>query len=153
MRTEAMRLSDGRLLEFGLTGPRDGRPVIVFHGWAETHHMRHPDDSAASRLGVLIVTVSRPGLGRSDPDPGRTLLDWPSDVAELADHLDLGPFAIVGRSAGGAFAAACAYSLAERLTTATIVSGIGPLDGDGAGLVAGSEFWPLMFIRRVAPEL
>lgn len=115
--------------------------------------MRHPNDDVAARLGILLVSASRPGLGLSDPDPGRTLLDWPSDVAALADHLRIERFAVVGRSAGGPFAAACAHALPLRVSSLAIVSGIGQLTHDGARLLAASEFWPLALLRRAAPEL
>ena len=34
-------------------------------------------------VGVRRITVDRPGVGYSDPKPGRTLLDWPNDVRAL----------------------------------------------------------------------
>jgi pimeloyl-ACP methyl ester carboxylesterase len=53
-------------------------------------------------------------------------MDWPKDVSSLADHLRFDRFAIVGYSGGGPYAAACAFSLPERITKAGIVSGTGP---------------------------
>ena len=35
------------------------------------------------------MTIDRPGHGLSDFQPERTLLDWPEDVAALADHLEI----------------------------------------------------------------
>jgi pimeloyl-ACP methyl ester carboxylesterase len=67
-------------------------------------------------------------MGLSDFQPGRTLLDWPDDVLELATALDLDRFAVLGISGGGPYAAACAWRLPDRLTRTGIVSCLAPLD-------------------------
>lgn len=67
-------------------------------------------------------------MGRSDFQPGRTLLDWPDDVADLADALGIDRFAVLGYSGGAPYAAACAYRLPHRLTACGIVGGGGPAE-------------------------
>ncbi len=74
------------------------------------------------------IAIDRPGIGLSDFQPRRTLLDWPEDVVELADALGFDRFGVVGVSAGGPYAAACAYKIPERLTRVAIVSGVAPFD-------------------------
>ena len=66
-------------------------------------------------------------MGQSDVKPGRTLLDWPDDVCELADQLGISEFHILGVSGGGPYVAACAYKIPERLLGAAIVAGLSPL--------------------------
>lgn len=68
-----------------------------------------------------LVAVDRPGIGHSDLQPGRRLEDWPLDVAELADALGLERFAVVGDSAGGPYALACAALMGDRVTRAGLV--------------------------------
>jgi pimeloyl-ACP methyl ester carboxylesterase len=92
----------------------------------------HPDVQISRALGARVLVADRPGFGRSDPKPGRTLLDWADDVAEFADALGLRQFALVGASGGGPFVAACAYKHASRVTRAAILGGSGPLDAPGA---------------------
>lgn len=53
---------------------------------------------------------------------GLTLGRWVADVAELADGLGLGRFGVVGISAGGPWAAACAALMPERLTRVGLAS-------------------------------
>jgi pimeloyl-ACP methyl ester carboxylesterase len=77
---------------------------------------------------VRLIGVDRPGYGLSDEQRGRTLLDWPDDVAALADHLGFERFAVVGISGGGPFAAACAWKIPERLVAVSLVSAMGPAD-------------------------
>ena len=66
--------------------------------------------------------VSRPGFGDSDAMPGRTLRQFAGDVAQLADALRRPRFAVVGVSAGGPYALACAHDLPGRVAVATVVS-------------------------------
>jgi pimeloyl-ACP methyl ester carboxylesterase len=83
-------------------------------------------DAEFQRLGVRVVAVERPGYGLSTARRPWSLLDWPADVAAAADRLEIERFALIGYSSGGKYAAACAYALPDRLTSAAIVSGVGP---------------------------
>jgi pimeloyl-ACP methyl ester carboxylesterase len=125
-------LTDGRRLSFAEYGVPDGKPVFLFHGIPGSRLLRHPDDAIAKGLGVRLIVPDRPGMGGSDPQPGRTFLDWPADVLALAEALGLGRFAVVGISGGAPYAAACGVRLVPRLTAMGIVSGVGPLDAPGA---------------------
>jgi pimeloyl-ACP methyl ester carboxylesterase len=80
-------------------------------------------------------------MGRSSFQPARRLLDWPDDVAQLADALDLDRFAVAGVSGGGPHALACAYALPDRVILAASLSGAGPIEGAGSlgGMHAGNR--------------
>lgn len=135
-RTEnQVRLKDGRMLGYGVYGAPDGKPVFYFHGHPGSRldwpGFADVDDSAAE-LNARIIALDRPGHGLSDFKPGRTILDWPSDVTELADVLQVDRFAVLGCSGGGPYASVCAFKIPERLTTTAIVSGMGPVDAPGA---------------------
>jgi pimeloyl-ACP methyl ester carboxylesterase len=125
-----IRLSDGRRLGYAEFGKLGGRPVFFFHGMGTTRVICPPAEPAQA-LGLRLIAVDRPGIGLSDPRPGRRLLDWPADVAELADQLGLGSFAVVGWSGGGPYALATGYALAERVTSVAAVSSPAPLAGNG----------------------
>ncbi len=128
---EVFRLPDGRALGFAQFGAPAGQPLIFFHGLGASRLTRHPDDSIAQLLGVRLITVDRPGIGFSSPQPGRTLLDWPDDVGKLADVLGIDQFAVLGWSGGGAHALACAYKMPGRLSGVGVVSGGAPLVASG----------------------
>jgi len=134
-------------------GPRRGLPVFLFHGWGECRLTVPPDHDMLHRVSVRLVTIDRPGIGRSDPQPGRRLLDWPANVAAVADHLGIPSFAVLGRSAGAAYAAACAYQLPDRVTSTTLVSGVGLPSRGGWRLLARSDFRKLVFWLKFAPPL
>lgn len=105
-----MTLHDGRTLAYMDRGPREGTPVLYFHGFqgSRLERMGVPDELLA-RLNIRLISPDRPGIGLSTPARGRTVVDWASDVKELAEHL-LGPgqpFSILGFSAGATYALAC----------------------------------------------
>jgi pimeloyl-ACP methyl ester carboxylesterase len=128
-------LRDGRRLAYLATGPADGVLVLYLHGAIGSPQCADPDLEAATRdLGIHYVMVSRPGFGASDPAPGRTLPGFARDAAALADQLGHERFAVVGVSAGGPYALACAYELPERVVAAAVVSCMAPGCGTPAGL-------------------
>ena len=68
---------------------------------------------------MRLISVDRPGIGLSDPLPGRRLLDWADDVRELANALELRRFRVVGLSGGG-LAPFSAERLAEEFERLTL---------------------------------
>jgi pimeloyl-ACP methyl ester carboxylesterase len=123
------------MLGYGEYGAPEGKPVFYLHGhpgsrldWPSFVDL---DDSAAE-LNVRIIAIDRPGHGLSDFKRDRTILDWPDDLIELADALQVDRFAVLGCSGGGPYAAACAFKISEGLTATAIVSGMGPVEAPGA---------------------
>jgi pimeloyl-ACP methyl ester carboxylesterase len=121
-----VELRDGRALGYEERGPRNGFPILGFGGTAMSR-LAHLGHEAPEAAGVRLVLIDRPGYGLSDFQPGRTLLDWPADVAQLADALGLGRFAVYGMSGGGPHAAACGYALPDRVSAVGLVSSPGPV--------------------------
>ena len=121
MRDAAIRLPDGRRLAYTEWGLPDGKPVLFFYGLPSSR-LWCPDEEATSAAGVRLITPDRPGIGRSDPLTGRTLADWPKDVEALADALGITAFGVVGVSAGGPYAAACAALIPGHLRGVALVA-------------------------------
>lgn len=121
-----IKLKDERNLGYALYGDSNGKPLFYFHGWPSGRLMAAETDIAAKKLGVRVISIDRPGYGLSDFQDGRTLLDWPNDVLELAGKLKIKKFAVLGISGGGPYAAVCAYKIPERLTKIGIVVGLAP---------------------------
>jgi hypothetical protein len=115
-------LTDGRTLAFAEWGVPDGPPVLFLHG---NPHSRLwcPDVAATEAAGCRLITLDRPGYGRSDPPPRLSLRGWTDDVISLADALEIDRFTVIGLSAGGQYAAAVAASIPDRLLSAGEVSG------------------------------
>jgi pimeloyl-ACP methyl ester carboxylesterase len=116
-------LRDGRRLAYLAVGPLDGLLVLYLHGAIGSPQVVTPElEAVTGDLRIRYVMVSRPGFGGSDPLPGRTLTRLAADVAQLADTLGRRRFAVVGVSAGGPYALACAHELPERVQVAAVVS-------------------------------
>lgn len=116
-------LRDGRRIAYLSCGPADGLLVLYLHGAIGSPQRICPElEAAVDELGVRYVVVSRPGFGDSDPLPERTLVGFAADAADLADELGHERFAVVGVSAGGPYALACAHELPDRVIAAAVVS-------------------------------
>jgi pimeloyl-ACP methyl ester carboxylesterase len=126
-----VRLSDGRLLGVERLGRPGGTPVLAFHGLPGSRLDFLTESRACAQAGVELIALDRPGFGLSSPQAGRVPLDWAHDVAALADALELERFSVLGYSAGGKYALACAFALPERIEAAAVVSGSGPPDMPG----------------------
>ena len=126
MREDKITLRDGRLLGFAELGEPNGFPVLSFHGTPGCRLSALPVEGLVQQLGVRLITVDRPGYGFSTFQEKRSILDWPQDIVELAGNLNIKRFGVVGFSGGGAYAAACAFSLPTRVTGTALVSALGP---------------------------
>jgi pimeloyl-ACP methyl ester carboxylesterase len=126
---QLLRLADGRRLGFAEYGASGGRPVLFFHGTPGARLLAGFAHHSALRLNVRLIAPERPGFGRSDFQAGRGILEWPDDVAALADALGLERFAVAGVSGGAPYALACARRLPERIRVVGVVSGMTPLEG------------------------
>ncbi|MBN2045497.1 MAG: alpha/beta hydrolase [Anaerolineales bacterium] len=127
---QSLTLSDGRRLGFSQFGAPDGKPIFYFHGGPSSrlegallHHI-------AQQRGYQVICPDRPGHGYSDVKPGYQIVDLADDVRELAQHLNLNSFGVMGTSSGGPPVIACAYSLADQLEFALACGSAAPVYGD-----------------------
>jgi pimeloyl-ACP methyl ester carboxylesterase len=130
--TQLMDLPDGRELAWLELGDPSGPVVLAFHGTPGSRRQLVVDEKAIEAAGVRLIAPDRPGYGHSTFHRGRRLADWATDVTRLADHLSIDRFAVIGVSGGGPHAAVCARFVPDRIVTAGIVSGVGPLTALGA---------------------
>lgn len=126
-----LRLRDGRSMAYAQYGTPDGFPVVNAHGGLACCLDVASADPVATECGIRLISPDRPGVGMSDPQPGRTVLDWAHDVGELLDHLDVDRFAVMGWSMGGQYAAAVGHALRHRVTRVAIIAGALPLTEPG----------------------
>jgi len=148
-----VQLPDTRRLAYAEYGDAEGIPVFLFHdlpgsrlSWGLLPGRPFPE-------GLRLIAPDRPGYGRSDPCPGRTLLDWAEDVRELADALEIKAFAVVGVSGGGPGALACAWKMPDRIPAAGIVASPAPANAPGVPEAMGGSDRFCIRLARYAPWL
>jgi pimeloyl-ACP methyl ester carboxylesterase len=108
----------------------------------------------AAEHGFRILTPDRPGIGDSDFQPGRTLLDYPEDIRQLVDALGIRRFSHMGWSSGGSRTLACGYRLGGRMDLGICLSGFthfGEYQGTHR-LIEGTR-WPGPGLARLSPAL
>jgi pimeloyl-ACP methyl ester carboxylesterase len=140
-------LRDGRELGYSECGDPDGAALLAFPGFPNSRVSGALLDEVGREFGLRVVCPERPGQGVSDPQPGRTLADWPADVSDLLDTLGIDRAVIVGISAGGPYAAVTAARLADRIDRVAIVAGVGPM------AAVGLRDRLLFYLARFAPPL
>lgn len=153
---KTVELPDGRDVGYADLGDPDGTPLLLFHGHPNSRVFGALFDEVAREAGVRLFALDRTGIGRSDPKPDRTLLDWPVDVANFMDAHDIDAAPIVGVSAGGPFALACGATIPDRVTALGTICAVGPRDAvgfrKGIPFIAGqyaSVLWKLNTRKRL----
>lgn len=130
-------LPDGRQLAYAESGACDGQPLLVCHGFPGSRLFGELLAPPARALGLRLITPDRPGLGGSSPAPGQAIGEWPNDVRVLLGRLDLATVPVLGVSAGGPYALACAAVLGTRVPRTALVSSVAPpgADSDTRGVL------------------
>ena len=150
---------DGRRLAVKTLGDPAGRPVFLLHGTPGTLHGPLPRGIFLYRLGIRLISYTRPGYPESDRLPGRTVADAATDVEAIADQLHIDRFSVIGRSGGAPHALACAASksLDGRLMCTAALSSLAPSDAHGEDFdwfegMARSNIDAYRMVKEVDPE-
>ena len=149
-----IRVRDGRTLAFAEYGDPHGEPIISCHGSPSSRVEGNLSLNAVSlERGVRVIIPDRPGMGASDFQPGRRIVDWPSDVLDLADALETDTFAILGSSGGSPYAAACGALIPTRVRAVGLIGGLAPLDAPGMASALRGPLRMMFRLGRFAPSL
>ena len=119
--------SPGEKLAWNEYGDPSGKPVFYYHGWPSSRLQARLTHHLARDRGLRLISMDRPGMGKSTLVRNRTLNDWPKLMAGFADHLKLGKFGQIGVSGGGPYVLACAANISDRLTGSAVLAGMVPL--------------------------
>lgn len=140
--SQTITLEDGRTLGYAEYGPATGRPIFHLHGLPGSRFEGKLFEPAAFLHNARIISIDRPGVGLSSPQPGRTAIDHARDVQALAAHLKLNTFAVMGVSGGGPYGFACAYAIPpSQLTKSAIVVGCGTWKSETAKGMHRANSW------------
>ncbi len=149
-RTRTLKLGDGRTVGIAEFGPKDGFPILWFHG---TPGARRQVPAAAAEYaherGVRIVGVERPGIGRSSPHHYGRIIDFAADAEQVMDLLGIDQAGLIGLSGGGPYVLAVCSALPDRIVAAAVLGGVGP--SAGPEKVSGGGVIPVL--RKLKPIL
>lgn len=128
---------DGRRLDFSVTGPEDGVPLVFHHGTPGGLPPVRSLERAAHERGLRFVTFSRAGYGASTRAPGRAVVDVASDVRALLDVLGAARCLVGGWSGGGPHALATAARLPDKVAGVVVIAGVAPYGLPDMDFLAG----------------
>src|SRR5690242_11688270 len=131
-----LRMANGRALDMFESGPPDGRVLVYHHGTPGSRMPFRAMLAAAHRLGLRLVTTSRPGYGDSTRHAGRSVADVATDTAAVLDAVGAERCLVAGWSGGGPHALACAARLADRVDAALVIAGVAPYPAEGLDWLA-----------------
>jgi pimeloyl-ACP methyl ester carboxylesterase len=134
---QTLKLPDGRTLGYAIYGsplsPHVPK-IFYFHGFPTSRI--EATFCVSVKTPTTVIAIDRPGMGLSSFQTGRRILDWPSDVLAVADHLNIERFHVIGDSGGAPFALVCTKEIPRtRLLSTAVVSGIYPLSLGTQGML------------------
>jgi pimeloyl-ACP methyl ester carboxylesterase len=126
---QKISLATGVTLNVGLAGPDDAPPVILLHGFPESHRTWRGLVPLLSNRFRMIMPDQRGFAGSDAPhDKDEYTTDKiVADLFALVDRLGLGRFALVGHDWGGAVAWAAALRGDPRLERLAIINAPHPV--------------------------
>lgn len=116
---------DGVRLHATAAGPKNGRLVILLHGFPEFWYSWHRQIGPLANAGYRVVVPDQRGYNLSSkPTDVRSysLTESTADVLAIADQLAVEQFCVAGHDWGGAVAWLLAMNHAERLHRVAVVN-------------------------------
>ena len=132
--TSIIHLRDGRKLAYSTYGDANGESIIFFHGYTSSRLEGFLLDIEAKEYGVQIISPDRPGVGLSDYQPYRKITNWVEDTKEMIEQLKLEHVRIIGMSAGGIYALACAHEIPDMIDSIVLIAPLGAVDFQTKGM-------------------
>jgi pimeloyl-ACP methyl ester carboxylesterase len=136
MSTDFLEVGAGRRLQYRVSGPTDGVPLIFHHGTPGAVTPIRALERAAHARGLRLVTTSRPGYGGSGRFAGRKVADVADDVKALVEMLGAKRCLVAGWSGGGPHSLASAARVPE-VAAALVIAGVAPYGAKGLDFTAG----------------
>ncbi len=152
-RNQTVPLSDGRQLGFAEFGARNGTPILLVHNLIGSRLQLPTGEENLIAQGSRLIVPDRPGVGLSSPQPHPSLRLWSNDIGELADHLGLNQFDMVGSSMGAIYGLALAHNQPNRIRRFAMVSCLPEIAGGKMTRNILPSTRRLFQLARYAPSL
>jgi pimeloyl-ACP methyl ester carboxylesterase len=142
--------SSGTQLKVEITGPDDGRPVLLLHGFPDSGRLWWRQVSALSDAGYRVIVPDQRGYGQSDKPAGvddYNLILLAADVIAVMDQVGVEQASIVGHDWGAAVAWTVASLAPERVDRLVVLSVGHPLAFGSAGLEQREKSWYMLLFQ------
>jgi pimeloyl-ACP methyl ester carboxylesterase len=124
--SNALKLSDGRSIEYIDNGVSSKSALILHHGTPTSMTVWGTWLAAAAEKGIRAIAFTRPGYAGSDRKVGHRIIDANDDLEEILSKLDIKNFVSVGWSGGGPYA--LASGLLKKCTGVQLIASVSPYD-------------------------
>jgi pimeloyl-ACP methyl ester carboxylesterase len=114
-----------RVLE---SGPRDGAPLLLLHGWAVSSYLWRHNIRPLGAAGHRVIAVDLPGHGLSGAPEGAgaySLARFTQHLGAMLDALEMPQAAIAAQSMAGKIAVRFALESAERVRALLLFGPVG----------------------------
>ena len=122
---QRVALQTGVELDVAVAGTPGNPPIILLHGFPESHRTWRHQIPALAEAGWFVLAPDQRGFARSSKPEGveNYTPDKPiADLCALADHFGIGKFTLVGHDWGGAIAWGAALTRPDRVEQLVIVN-------------------------------
>jgi pimeloyl-ACP methyl ester carboxylesterase len=142
--------SSGINLNVEITGPDDGRPVLLLHGFPDSSRLWSRQASALSDAGYRVIVPDQRGYGQSDKPAevdAYNIIWLAADVTAILDQVGVEKAAVVGHDWGAAVAWTAASLAPDRVDRLVALSVGHPLAFGAAGLEQREKSWYMLLFQ------
>lgn len=140
--------TDGVGLDVTVEG--EGPPVVLLHGWPDTHELWEHQTKALVAAGYQVIAPDLRGFGASDKPDGvdaYNILLLAGDVLGVLDHLGHEKAHVVGHDWGAALAWAIAAFMPDRVDHLACLSVGHPASFSTAGMEQRQLSWYMLLFQ------
>jgi pimeloyl-ACP methyl ester carboxylesterase len=141
---------DGVGIEFDVTGPDGGPPVLLLHGFPDSARVWRHQVPALADAGFRVIVPDLRGFGRSDKPSGvgaYNLLYLAGDALAVLDAVGVERAHVVGHDWGAGLAWGLAAFAGNRIDHLAALSVGHPASFRAAGIAQMERSWYMFFFR------
>ncbi len=126
-----LSLPDGRILDYAVFGPKDGKPCVFFHSIYFGDIWPAELAQYALQKGLRIIAPARPCYGRSSPYPKSVIAQeqFTDDLDALLRYLGIERAVHVSQTVGGMFSLEYANKFPQKVVAMVGVAPVLPIGG------------------------
>ena len=121
-----LELNDKRQLSYRVYGDIRHTPILQSHASLSCRLEATLYMESLLAQGFCVIVPERAGFGLSSMPPYESMLDYPEDIVQLLDYLNITSAYLLGTLAGGCFTLAMAHAYPERVKEIMLIESFSP---------------------------